>query len=63
LDDFQAAFTTGLTDALPLFRLPVEPNEKNGQGAVSRLMVDKLTTVLKAKIGWHRSAALTILCG
>jgi mRNA interferase MazF len=44
------AFTTDPTDA-PLFRLPVEPNESNGLRAVCRLMVDKITTVRKAKIG------------
>jgi mRNA interferase MazF len=44
------AFTTDPTDA-PLFRLPVEPNETNGLRAVCRLMVDKITTVPKSKIG------------
>jgi mRNA interferase MazF len=43
------AFTTDPTDA-PLFRLPVEPNEGNGLRAVCRLMVDKITTVPKARI-------------
>lgn len=44
------AFTTDETDA-PLFRLPVEPNERNGLRVPSRLMVDKVTTVPKSKIG------------
>ena len=44
------AFTTDETEA-PLFRLPVEPNERNGLRATCRLMVDKITTVPKAKIG------------
>jgi mRNA interferase MazF len=44
------AFTTDPTDA-PLFRLAVEPNENNGLRSVCRLMVDKITTVPKAKIG------------
>jgi mRNA interferase MazF len=44
------AFTTDSTDA-PLFRLPVEPNETNGLRAICRLMVDKITTVPKVKIG------------
>ena len=44
------AFTTDATDA-PLFRLPVEPNERNGLRAASRLMVDKITTVPKSKVG------------
>ena len=44
------AFTTDPTDA-PLFRLVVEPSEANGLATVSRLMVDKVTTVAKAKLG------------
>ena len=44
------AFTTDPPDA-PLFRLPVEPNERNGLHAASRLMVDKVTTVHKARLG------------
>jgi mRNA-degrading endonuclease toxin of MazEF toxin-antitoxin module len=44
------AFTTDETDA-PLFRLPVQPNERNGLRAICRLMVDKMTTVPKTKIG------------
>jgi mRNA interferase MazF len=44
------AFTTDETEA-PLFRLPVEPNERNGLRAACRLMVDKITTVPKAKVG------------
>ncbi|HVY16013.1 MAG TPA: type II toxin-antitoxin system PemK/MazF family toxin [Rhodopila sp.] len=46
------AFTTDETEA-PLFRLPVEPNERNGLRATCRLMVDKITTVPKSKIGVH----------
>ena len=44
------AFTTDETEA-PLIRLPVEPNERNGLRVASRLMVDKLTTVPKSKLG------------
>ena len=44
------AFTTDATEA-PLFRLLVEPNERNGLRAACRLMADKITTVPKAKIG------------
>jgi mRNA interferase MazF len=43
-------FTTNETDA-PLFRLPVQPNERNGLRAACRLMVDKITTVQKTKVG------------
>jgi mRNA interferase MazF len=46
------AFTTDDTDA-PLFRRPVEPNERNGLRAPCRLMVDKITTVPKSKVGTH----------
>ena len=42
--------TTDLTDA-PLLRLPIEPAELNGLRIPSRLMVDKVTTVPKARIG------------
>lgn len=44
------AFTTDPTDA-PLFRLSVEPTEQNGLRAPCRLMVDKITTVPRTKIG------------
>lgn len=44
------AFTTD-PDEAPLIRLPVEPNLRNGLRASSRLMVDKITTVPKSKIG------------
>jgi mRNA interferase MazF len=44
------AFTTDPTDA-PLFRLAVEPSDTNGLRAPCRLMVDKLTTVHRSKIG------------
>jgi mRNA interferase MazF len=38
------AFTTDETEA-PLFRLPVEPSERNGLRTVCRLMVDKIVLV------------------
>jgi mRNA interferase MazF len=44
------AFTTDPTDA-PLFRVLVEPNQRNGLRAPCRLMVDKITTVPKSKVG------------
>ena len=43
-------FTTDETDT-PLFRLPVEPNGRNGLRAACRLMVDKIITVPKTKVG------------
>jgi mRNA interferase MazF len=44
------AFTTDVTEA-PLFRLVVEPSEGNGLRVASRLMVDKVTTVPRARLG------------
>lgn len=44
------ALTTDPTEA-PLFRLPVAPNERNGLRSACRLMVDKITTVAKTKLG------------
>ena len=42
-------FTSDPTDA-PLFRLVVEPSAANGLDKACRLMVDKVTTVAKAKL-------------
>ena len=44
------AFTSDTTEA-PLFRLLVEADEGNGLRLASRLMVDKITTVPKSKLG------------
>ena len=44
------AFTTDPTDA-PLFRLLVTPSANNCLQESSRLMVDKVTTVSKEKLG------------
>lgn len=44
------AFTTDPTEA-PLFRLAIEPNDRNGLRAPCRLMVDKITAVPKSKAG------------
>ena len=44
------AFTTDPTSA-PLFRLVIEANERNGLQTICSLMVDKITTVPKTKIG------------
>lgn len=56
-DDFDAtqsiticAFTTDPTEA-PLLRIPVEPNDRNGLHDPSSLMVDKITTVPRTKLG------------
>jgi mRNA interferase MazF len=44
------AFTSDPTDA-PLFRLAIEPSKTNGLNTKSRLMVDKLTTIPKHRLG------------
>ena len=44
------AFTTDPTEA-PLFRVLVEPDERNGLDAPSRLMVDKITSVRRTRLG------------
>lgn len=44
------AFTSNPVDA-PLFRIPVEPTEENGLDAPCRLMVDKITTVPRVRVG------------
>lgn len=43
-------FTSSTIEA-PLIRLLIEPSERNGLRVPSRLMVDKLTTVPKSKLG------------
>ena len=43
-------FTTDETEA-PLFRLLIAPSDRNGLRSASRLMVDKLTTVSKDRLG------------
>lgn len=43
-------FTTDPAEA-PLFRLPVTPSPRNGLHDVSSLMVDKITTIRRTKLG------------
>ncbi len=43
-------FTTDTAEA-PLFRLAIEPDDRNGLRATSRLMVDKITTVSRQRVG------------
>ena len=42
--------TSTLVDA-PLFRLTLEPTAGNGLRSISQLMVDKITTVPRSKLG------------
>lgn len=44
------AFTTDPTEA-PLFRLRIEPDDRNGLREPCSLMVDKVTTVPRSKLG------------
>ena len=44
------ALTTDAADA-PLFRLPIEPNADNGLRTPCRLMVDKITSLPKSRLG------------
>jgi mRNA interferase MazF len=44
------AFTTDPTEA-PLFRLRIEPDDTNGLREPCSLMVDKITTVPRSKLG------------
>jgi len=44
------SFTTDPQEA-PLFRLPIEPSEANGLREPCRLMVDKIATVPRTKLG------------
>jgi mRNA interferase MazF len=44
------AFTTDPTEA-PLFRLGIEPNDHNGLRLRCRLMVDKIATIPRSKLG------------
>jgi mRNA interferase MazF len=43
-------FTTDPTEA-PLLRMLIEPTDRNGLSSASRLMLDKVTTVPKARLG------------
>ncbi len=43
-------FTTDPTEA-PLFRIVVDPTDRNGLRERSSIMVDKITTVSKSKMG------------
>ncbi|MCY3656185.1 MAG: type II toxin-antitoxin system PemK/MazF family toxin [Chloroflexi bacterium] len=50
-DSITVCLLTTAPDDMPLFRIPVEPNGRNGLDEVSRIMVDKVTTVRKSRLG------------
>ena len=37
----------------PLFRIEIQPSDQNGLATISRLMVDKITTIPKSKLGYR----------
>jgi len=43
-------FTSDKTEA-PLFRIVIQPSDQNGLATISRLMVDKIATIPKSKLG------------
>jgi mRNA interferase MazF len=45
-------FTSDPTD-LPLFRILIEPSPLNGLESRSRIMVDKIVTIRKSKLGYR----------
>jgi mRNA interferase MazF len=45
-------FTKDSTD-LPLFRVLIEPSKLNGLQFPSRIMVDKILTIRKSRLGYH----------
>ncbi len=45
-------FTTDTTEA-PLFRVEIEPGAENRLSQACRLMVDKITTVRRSRVGEH----------
>jgi len=50
--------TTTVVD-IPLLRIPLQPNTTNGLTAPSSIMLDKITTVLRSKLGGHIGAVST----
>ncbi|MGH7897214.1 MAG: type II toxin-antitoxin system PemK/MazF family toxin [Candidatus Binatia bacterium] len=50
-DSFTVAPLTTHIVAAPLFRITIEPSSSNGLRAVSQVMIDKLVTLPRAKLG------------
>jgi mRNA interferase MazF len=50
-------FTSNVS-AVPLFRVPIAPTDRNGLALPSHVMVDKITTIPTAKLG-HRIGRLS----
>jgi mRNA interferase MazF len=47
------------TAAIPLLRIPLQPNATNGLAAPSSIMIDKITTVHRSKLGQRIGKAST----
>jgi mRNA interferase MazF len=54
-------FTNDPTD-LPLFRVAVQPTPSNGLQSSSRIMVDKIVTVPKTKLGRRIASSTDLTC-
>lgn len=50
-DSIVVCLITTVATELPAFRIAVDPTAENGLKATSRLMVDKITTVPKSRLG------------
>lgn len=50
-DSITVCLLTTDPDDMPLFRIPVEPDDRNGLDEPSRIMVDKVTTVRRSRLG------------
>ena len=50
-DSITVCLLTTDPDEMPLFRIPVEPDDRNGLDEPSRIMVDKVTTVRRSRLG------------
>jgi mRNA interferase MazF len=46
------AITSDKSEA-PLFRIVIQPSDQNGLATISRLMVDKIATIPKSKLGYR----------
>ena len=38
-------------DAAPIFRITIDPSKDNGLAKVSQVMIDKVATILRGKVG------------
>ena len=50
-DSITVCLLTTEPDDMPLFRIPVEPDDRSGLDEPSPIMVDKVTTVRRSRLG------------